>query len=135
MSHRFALAAAALLVLSLVSPAAGAEPAPIDIGALDEAGRGEILGHWIIADQPGTKTCRVSFSAEATIGGYVIDVDPACAATFPVMDEVAAWRLYENWQIVLADVTRRELIRFTTPDDSYVAAPETDGIFTISRPE
>ena len=41
----------------------------------------------------------------------------------------------ENWQIVLADVTRRELIRFTTPDDSYVAAPETDGIFTIRRPE
>ena len=28
-----------------------------------------------------------------------------------------------------------EWIRFTTPDDTYVAEPETDGIFTVRRPE
>lgn len=135
MSYRLATAIA-LIATALAASAAHAQtPEPIDIATLDEAGRGDILGAWIISDQAGAKTCRVTFNAEATIGGYVIEIDPACAAAFPVMDEIASWRLYEGWQIVLADATRKELIRFTTPDDAYVAEPETDGIFTIGRPE
>lgn len=134
MRNRLALAIA-VIATSLAGSTAAQSAEPIDIATLDEAGQGDILGAWIISDQAGAKTCRVTFGSEATIGGYVIEVDPACATAFPVMDEVAAWRLYENWQIVLADATRKELIRFSTPDDAYVAEPETDGIFTISRPE
>lgn len=134
-SHRLAIAAALIATAFTASTTRAQTPEPIDTTTLDETGRGDILGNWIITDQTGTKTCRVTFDAEATIGGYVIEIDPACAATFPVMDDVAAWRLYEGWQIVLADSTRKELIRFTTPDDTYVAEPATDGIFTIARPK
>lgn len=135
MSHRLAFAAALMLTAFVPATAPAETLEPIDLATLDETGKSDILGNWIISDEAGAKTCRVTFSAEATIGGYVIEVDPACAAAFPVMDEVAAWRLYENWQIVLADATRKELIRFSTPDDTYLAEPATDGVFTLVRPE
>ena len=79
---------------------------------------------------PDTSARRVS-----RICGSVIDVDPDCAKIFPVMADIAAWRLMENWAIDLADAERKTRIRFTTPDDAYVADPETDGIFTIVQPE
>lgn len=125
----------ATIALTLITPVMAQSAEPIDIATLDQDARDGILGQWIIADQSGTKTCRVSFSDQMAIGGYAIEIDPACAAAFPVMDAVGSWRLYESWEIVLADATRKELIRFTTPDESYVAMPETDGIFTIKRPE
>jgi len=37
------------------------------------------------------------------------------------MDDVASWRLLEDWEIVLADATKKSLIHFTTPDNAMVA--------------
>lgn len=47
--------------------------------------------------------------------------------------DVANWRLLEDWEIVLADATKKSLVHFTTPDNAYVAKPETDGISTIVK--
>lgn len=128
-------AVSAVIVLLTAAPATAQSGEPIDIATLDQAARDGVLGGWIVSDQSHAKSCRVTFSDEPAIGGYAIEIDPACATAFPVMEEVAAWRLYESWEIVFSDATRKELIRFTTPDESYVATPETDGIFTIFRPE
>lgn len=49
------------------------------------------------------------------------------------MNEIAAWRLHEGRTIGFADATRKPWIRFSTPDNRYVAEPETDGIFTIVK--
>ena len=134
--RRYLISMGFALCLVLAAGSASAQSTdPIDIATLDQEARDGILGNWIITDQSGGRTCHVTLSKESAIGGYAIEIDPACASTFPVMDEVAAWRLYENWEIVLADATRKERIRFITPDESYIATPETDGIFTISRPE
>jgi hypothetical protein len=51
------------------------------------------------------------------------------------MDGIAAWRLMQDWGIDLVDATRKTRIRFTTPDDAYVAEPEVDGILTILQPQ
>jgi hypothetical protein len=91
-------------------------------------------GPWVISNQAGDKTCKVDLKDEPTIGGSVIDVDPGCAKVFPVMDNIAAWRLMEGWGIDLVDATKKTVIRFTTPDAEYVADPEIDGIFTIVQP-
>jgi len=37
------------------------------------------------------------------------------------MDDVAGWRLLQNWTIDLIDPLRKTRIRFETPDDRYVA--------------
>jgi hypothetical protein len=108
---------------------------PMDTSQVDPALVKSFYGPWVIADRSGDKTCKVDLTEEPTIGGSVIDVDPGCAKVFPIMDEIGAWRLMENWEIDLVDATRKTRIRFTTPDESYVADPETDGIFTILQPE
>jgi hypothetical protein len=121
----------ALVVLLGTSPASA--QALMDLDAVDPAMLDDFLGVWSIQNADASKSCKVSLSREVTIGGLEIDVDPDCEKAFPVMKHVTAWRLYEDWQIVLVDATRKSLIRFSTPDNAYVADPETDGITTIVR--
>ena len=119
--------------LALLGAGTASAQVLMDLDSIDPAMIVDFLGDWSIQNEDGSKACKVTLSREATIGGLAIDVDPDCAKVFPVMDEVVAWRLYEDWQIVLVDATRKLLIRFSTPDNTYVAAPETDGITTIAK--
>lgn len=123
--------AIALIVLLGTSPVSA--QALMDLEAVDPAMLSDFLGDWSIQNGDASKSCKVTLSREVTIGGLMIDVDPQCGKVFPVMNDVAAWRLYEDWQIVLADATRKSLIRFSTPDNAYVADPGTDGITTIVK--
>ena len=107
--------------------------APLDLDSVDPAMVADFLGDWTILSADGSKSCKVTLSREPTIGGMVIDIDPACGKVFPVMNDVASWRLLEDWEIVLADATKKSLIHFTTPDNAYAADPETDGISTIVK--
>jgi hypothetical protein len=108
---------------------------PMDTSGVDPEMLKSFYGPWVIANEAGDKTCKVALKDERTIGGSVIDVDPGCAKVFPIMDEITAWRLMESWGIDLVDATRKTRVRFTTPDNAYVAEPEVDGIFTILQPE
>lgn len=108
---------------------------PMDTAGVDPDMLKSMYGKWVIADQSETKRCQVVLGDEPTIGGSSIDVDPGCEKIFPIMGEITAWRLMESWGIDLVDATRKTRIRFTTPDDRYVADPEVDGIFTILQPE
>ena len=132
---RFAAGLALVLGLLLASAAFADDLMPMDIACVDPDMLKSIYGPWVIADQSGGKRCNVVLKDEPTIGGSVIDVDPGCATIFPVMADIAAWRLMESWAIYLVDAERKTRIRFTTPDDAYVADPETDGIFTILQPQ
>lgn len=124
--------AVALLVL-LVNGTAALAQAPLDLDAIDPAMAADFLGDWSIQNADGSRSCKVILHKEPVIGGLQIDVDPDCAKVFPVMNDVASWRLLEGWEIVLVDATRKSLIRFFTPDNAYVAEPGTDGIFTIVK--
>lgn len=121
----------AFAMLFLAGPARAQAPQPLDLDALDAQEVKEFLGPWVIKDKTGKRRCRVVLKREAMIGGMQIAVDPACKSAFPVMGDVAAWRLMEGWEIWLADAERKTRLRFFTPDTRYVAEPETDGIFTI----
>lgn len=107
----------------------------MDTAGVDQDLLKSMYGPWVIVDKSETKRCEVVLKEEQTIGGSEIAVDPGCAKVFPIMDEITAWRLMQNWGIDLVDATRKTRIRFTTPDDAYVAEPETDGIFTILQPD
>jgi hypothetical protein len=123
----------AMGLVALLGASPASAQALMDLDAVDPAMLDDFLGVWSIQNADASKSCKVSLSREVTIGGLEIDVDPDCEKAFPVMKHVTAWRLYEDWQIVLVDATRKSLIRFSTPDNAYVADPETDGITTIVR--
>ncbi len=116
------------------TPALAQSTAPLDLNAVDPSLLEGFFGTWQVQDADGGKTCDVELTREDAIGGMVIKVAEGCAAAFPVMGNVASWRLYENFEIVFADAARKELIRFYVPDNSYVATPEVDGIVTIIQP-
>lgn len=125
------LRALALFLAMTAGPAAAQQP--LDLETIDPAMLADFLGDWAIQNANGSKSCKVTLTREATIGGLWIEADPDCGKVFPVMKHVIAWRLYEDWQIVLVDAARKGLIRFSTPDNAYVADPETDGITTIVK--
>lgn len=133
MKLRGKILAAALLI---AGPAAAqfAPIKPLDLKQVDPALIGDTFGAWEIRDKSGKKRCRVVLKKEQAIGGYAIDVADDCKKTFPVMDEIAGWRLLEGWTIDLIDATRKTRVRFSTPDTRYVAIPEVDGIETIVKP-
>lgn len=108
------------------------EPLPLlDLEAVDKKLAGEMFGRWLISDASGDMNCGVAFGRDPVIGGMEIEVDPQCGQLFPVMGDIAAWRLLEGWIIDLVDAERNTRVRFETPDESYVAVPEVDGIVTI----
>ena len=135
MQNRVALSA--LILFFLVLPPAKAYDfaplPPLNVKEVDPAFVKDMYGVWIIADQRGRKKCRVTLKKENTIGGSQLDFAKDCAKTFPVLGEITAWRLMEGFAIDLVDALRKTRIRFTTPDNDYVASPETDGIFTIRK--
>jgi hypothetical protein len=123
--------------ISLVALLMGAAPAaaqdllPMNTAEVEEGMLLGVFGPWHIKDETGGKDCKVLLREEPAIGGRGIEIDPACEKLFPVMGNVAAWQLMDGWAIDLIGVDRKRLIRFTTPDERYIATPETDGISTI----
>lgn len=105
----------------------------MDLEGVDKQMVDSFYGAWDIRDEAGDKTCRVVLKPDQTIGGSEIEIDPGCVAAFPVMADIAAWRLMENWGIDLVDAERKTRISFFTPDETYVAEPEVDGIYTIEQ--
>ncbi|MGP2493255.1 AprI/Inh family metalloprotease inhibitor [Mesorhizobium sp. PUT5] len=104
---------------------------PLDLTNVDPEFAEDMFGRWTIRDAGGERACGIELMRETGIGGMQVGVDPSCEAVFPVMGDITAWRLLEGWTIDLADAERKTRIRFSTPDERYVAYPEVDGIATI----
>lgn len=125
----------AVLALAATAEAGEFQPLkPLDLNAVDKSMIGDIYGPWEVYDKSGKKRCRVNLKKEPAIGGSAIDVSPDCGKLFPVMEDITAWRLLENWTIDFVDALRKTRIRFSTPDERYVAFPETDGITGLGKP-
>ncbi len=105
----------------------------MDTRDADPAMLSDMYGKWEIQDAKGKKRCVVTLKKEPTIGGSELEFAKGCDKTFPVLGEITAWRLYDGWTIGFADALRRLRIRFSTPDNDYIAQPETDGISTIVK--
>lgn len=116
---------------ALAEEAAFDELKVIDVDTANPEFVADMFGPWTISNATGDKHCMVVLKRELTIGGMGLELAPDCATSFPVLDDITAWRLMEGWAIDLADAERKTRIRFETPDDIYVAFPDTDGIFTI----
>lgn len=123
---RLMIAALGMMLAAAGSAAAyDFEPVkPIDTKAVEPAMLTGLYGAWDIRSRDGAKRCRIVLRREPAIGGSAIEVAPDCARHFPVMADIAGWRLLEGWTIDLIDPLRKTKIRFETPDNRYVAFGE-----------
>jgi hypothetical protein len=126
---------ASLLLMAIlpITTALADDLKPLDLDSVDPDLLESFFGPWQIRDEVGDKLCKVTLKREETIGGSQIDIDPGCVKAFPVMGDITAWRLKENWTIEFVDALRKTRITFETPDDTYIAEPQTDGIYTIEQ--
>jgi hypothetical protein len=123
-------------VSAIVMPAYGFDFSPVrpmNVNEVDPAMLSDIYGAWEIRDKTGRKRCRVVLSKETTIGGNAIEVAPGCAKLFPVMADISAWRLQESWIIDLADPLRKTRLRFSTPDNRYIAQGDARDVGDIDE--
>ncbi|MEP9375503.1 AprI/Inh family metalloprotease inhibitor [Aquabacter sp. CN5-332] len=117
------------MLLPIAAGAQTFEPIkPMDTAGVDKAMLDDVFGRYEIRDATGKKKCRIILKRDYMIGGMQIEVAKDCAAQFPVMGEITAWRLMESWTIDLVDALRKTRVRFQTPDERYVAIPEVDGM-------
>ena len=93
---------------------------PLDTREVDPALVKGAFGAYEIRDKAGKKRCRIVLTQQQAIGGYGVELAPDCAKAFPVMADIAGWRLLESWTIDLIDPLRKTRVRFSTPDARYV---------------
>ena len=73
-----------------------------------------LVGAWEISNADRDRACGVTFRAEATAGGFRLDLDrAACAAAFPPLKDVAAWSLVGDDTVRLVDGKGQVLFEFT----------------------
>ena len=125
--------ACSIAFLTMLTPGMAQTSTPLDMSQMDAKEVQTYLGTWIVKDESGKKKCTVNLTLDKVIGGMKIDVSKKCAKLFPLMGEVMAWRVYEGFEIAFADATRKELIRFYTPDNDYISYKAVDGIFGLDK--
>jgi len=71
------------------------------------------VGSWVLGkDGEGADTCIVKFNAPGVIGGFQLVAPETCKAVIARWDELYAWRVGADQDIVLADATRRAVLVF-----------------------
>ena len=126
-----------IALTACLSSAAGAydfEPVkPLDVKSVDPSMMNDVYGAWEIRDKSGKRRCRINLLKDFGIGGYQIEIAPGCDKTFPIMGDITAWRLLEGWTIDLVDGLRKTRLRFSTPDNRYVAFGDAKDIGGIDE--
>jgi len=124
-----------LAVLATVSSpasvhAAPSKPAKPPPKAADDAlptGPKAYVGAWSVGkDGEGADVCTVRFNAAGVIGGFQLVAPKACKDAVPRWDELYAWRVGQNGDIVMADATRRSVYVFHKLDDDVWATEGSD---------
>lgn len=85
------------------------------------------IGSWVVGkDGEGADVCTLRFNAAGVIGGYQLVVPKSCRGVVAHWDELFAWRVDPQGEIVLADATRRGLFVFRKLDDTVWATQGGD---------
>ncbi len=98
----------ALLALVFFAGIAQAQPAP----AVSDAAK-EMVGGWELSNADRDKRCPITFSIDPAPGGFKLELDPTCAATFPQLKDVSVWAFGRNDVLRLVDGRGTDAFEFT----------------------
>jgi hypothetical protein len=95
--------------------AVGKAKPPARAATADDMPKGPkaFVGAWVIGqDGEGADTCTVRFNAAGVIGGFQLVAPKTCKGVIAHWDDLYAWRIGANDDIVLADAMRRAMLVF-----------------------
>ncbi len=122
---RACLIAASLLVAAAAPVAAAGKLAP-------PSKVREMLGDVGVMANKGDDHCTVALFEDKVVQGYKLTFfadGGKCAASFPVMAKVVAWRVYTDGRMAFADVAGKDLVVFKKGKGfKRYAAKRVDGI-------
>ena len=72
-----------------------------------------VVGAWELSNADHDKTCRLNFRADATAGGYKIDVDKNCPTVFPSTKDITAWTVDNYGSLRLLNAQGEPVIELT----------------------
>lgn len=72
-----------------------------------------VVGAWELSNADHDKICRLSFRADATAGGYKIDVDKNCPSVFPSTKDITAWAVDNYGSLRLLNAQGEAVIELT----------------------
>jgi hypothetical protein len=85
------------------------------------------VGAWVVGkDGEGADVCTVRFNAPGVIGGFQLVAPKTCKDAVAHWDDLYAWRVQPNGDIVMADATRRAVYVFKKLDDEVWATEGAD---------
>jgi Protease inhibitor Inh len=124
MSGRARLFAAMATLGICITSASAQAPEP------SEAARA-MVGAWEISNAARDKTCPLTFAVEpAAEGGYRLELDPTCTATFPAMKQVAAWAMGPKDTVRLVDTRGAVILDFSEVETRmYEAERKGEGLY------
>jgi len=86
-----------------------------------------LLGSWEFSNADRDKRCTATFSNAAVPGGYKVEFDANCVNLFPIVAQIAGWRLPDNDNLFLFDATGKTLAEFSEVEAGMFEAP-TPGV-------
>jgi hypothetical protein len=85
------------------------------------------VGAWVVGkDGEGADVCTVRFNAAGVIGGFQLVAPKSCKDAVAHWEDLYAWRVQANGDIVMADATRRGVYVFRKLDDEVWATEGAD---------
>lgn len=94
-----------------------------------------MLGSWEFSSADRERLCTATFKPDAAAGGLKVEFDPNCAAAYPLVAGIAAWKFPDNDLLYLLDADGKALAEFSEVEDGIFEAPTPGaGVLFLQRP-
>ncbi len=91
----------------------------------------ELIGGFELSTAERDRVCAVTLKADPAPTGYKLELDKACAAAFPFVKDVVAWRLTAQELLQLLDAKARPAIEFSQVETGMYESERPDGVFFL----
>ena len=93
-----------------------------------------MVGVWEFANADRDRVCAVTFRADPVPAGRRVEFDGRCAALYPFVSGIAAWRMADNDFLRLVDGDGRTVLDFSEVESGVFEAPRPgEGILFIQN--
>lgn len=131
MSRSLAPLAAVIALAQPLASEAAAKPPPSQITVAETP----LVGTWRIGrDGEGAMTCAIYLRAPAVIGGHEVKTAKICVDAIDRADDISAWYLNPDGDLVLADPLRKPVYRFHRLEGGIWATEGDDVDRVLLRP-
>ena len=94
-----------------------------------------MIGTWEFSNAARDKKCTVTFKGERSGPGLALAFDPACAALFPLLRDVTAWKYPQDDLLFMLNAQGNALIQFSEAEDGVYEAPTPGlGVLFLQAP-